>query len=427
MDLSQPVPLTGLPALRLTLGYFALTGLGRLSVLLGDYYTALRTFSFFDLKEKKIASAPSLVVSPYPALYARIPSCLASLFFHVAFCYLMLGRFVDALRLLVVIRNFYTRSKYGQHRPFGAGAAAAPGGDSAYPAPTTAFVPNIQGVAHQSDALLKRCDQMVVLLGLCHALCPLTIDESLVALVCDRQADRYQRLRAGDLATFEEAFHYAAPKFVAASRLAPSSSSSSASSSSVAAPPIPAPGAPQLSEAARTQLALFLSIIQHRLMHLYLRSIFHCCLSFSISHITSVLSSPLYAAAPSSSSSSPPSSASSPFAAQTAHFASQLADKPLREKKRLVEEWLFSFRASFLYSTHSDPSSSQLAEAVHRRRGDIDFVVAEDLLGEPAGDPDNVTIAVREGRTVRHCFDYFFKQMKRCSEIRSNVGKLLAD
>jgi hypothetical protein len=62
VDLSQPVPLTGLPALRLTLGYFALTGLGRLSVLLGDYYVTPRTFSLFDLKEKKITSAPSLVV-----------------------------------------------------------------------------------------------------------------------------------------------------------------------------------------------------------------------------------------------------------------------------------------------------------------------------------------------------------------------------
>ncbi|EOD20928.1 hypothetical protein EMIHUDRAFT_463792 [Emiliania huxleyi CCMP1516] len=67
-------------------GYFATVGLLRVQCLLADYTLALKTVEAVDLSRK--------------GLFTKVTSCHISVFYYVAFAYLMSRRYVDAIRTL---------------------------------------------------------------------------------------------------------------------------------------------------------------------------------------------------------------------------------------------------------------------------------------------------------------------------------------
>ena len=85
------------------LGYFSMIGLLRLHTLMGDYSLALKSVGHIDLSKR--------------GFYTRVPACHVTLFYYVGFSYLMLRRYVDAIRTFATIlldikrtRQYHTRS-----------------------------------------------------------------------------------------------------------------------------------------------------------------------------------------------------------------------------------------------------------------------------------------------------------------------------
>src|SRR4051812_29398083 len=68
------------------LGYFALVGLSRVQCLLGDYYGALCTLTPIDLTRR--------------GLYTRVTACHVSLYYYLAFAYLMTRRYGPAVQVV---------------------------------------------------------------------------------------------------------------------------------------------------------------------------------------------------------------------------------------------------------------------------------------------------------------------------------------
>merc|ERR1712100_909263 len=156
------------------IGYFALMQLLRMHSLLGDYHLAMQTIKRIDFH----------VEVP---LFYQIPACHVTLYYYMGFAYLMLRRYVDAMRAFSDILAFLSKTA------------------------------GVNSLSYQYDAMAKKQDQMYVLLLLALALCPRPLDEALERYIRDKFADKQARLQRGEELCFEELFQYACPKFVTAS------------------------------------------------------------------------------------------------------------------------------------------------------------------------------------------------------------------
>ncbi|CAE7855228.1 unnamed protein product, partial [Symbiodinium microadriaticum] len=156
------------------IGYFALMQLLRMHSLLGDYRLAMETIENIDFR----AEVP---------LFYRIPACHVTVFYYMGFAYMMMRRYVDASRTFQDILVFLSK------------------------------ISTVNSLSYQYDQMLKKQDQMYVLLLICNALCPQPLDESLEKPIREKHADKQMRLQQGNEACFEDLFSYACPKFVAAS------------------------------------------------------------------------------------------------------------------------------------------------------------------------------------------------------------------
>jgi len=156
------------------IGYFALMQLLRMHSLLGDYRLAMETIQSIDFS----AEVP---------LFYRIPACHVTVYYYMGFAYMMQRRYVDASRTFQDILVFLSK------------------------------ISAVNSLSYQYDQMLKKQDQMYVLLLMCNALCPQPLDESLEKPIREKHADKQMRLQQGVEACFEDLFSYACPKFVAAS------------------------------------------------------------------------------------------------------------------------------------------------------------------------------------------------------------------
>jgi len=152
------------------LGYFSLVGLLRLHCLLGDYYQALRVMENIELNKK--------------GLYSRVPACQVSVFYYVGFCYMMMGRYQDAVRTFSNIL-FYILRTQGQGRTHGG-----------------------------YSMINKKKQQLFHLLAIVMTLCPQRIDESVHAQLLGDCGEKMVRMGKGDDAAFEELFSNGCPKFI---------------------------------------------------------------------------------------------------------------------------------------------------------------------------------------------------------------------
>jgi translation initiation factor 3 subunit L len=80
-----------------SLGYFSLVGLLRVHTLLGDYHLALQTISPIALNKK--------------GLYTKVIACYITLYYYTGFVYMMMRRFVDAIRTFAHILQYISRIK----------------------------------------------------------------------------------------------------------------------------------------------------------------------------------------------------------------------------------------------------------------------------------------------------------------------------
>jgi translation initiation factor 3 subunit L len=160
-------------------GYFALMQLLRVHSLLGDYHLAMSTIKHIDFK----AGVP---------MYYEIPACHIHLCYYMGFGYMMMRRYIDAIRTFCDILVFL--QKTSGH--------------------------NV--TSYQYSVMSKKQDSMYSLLLICLALSPQPVDEMIQRTIQDKYADRQMRLQRdlsearGTYEAFEELFTFNCPKFVSA-------------------------------------------------------------------------------------------------------------------------------------------------------------------------------------------------------------------
>ncbi|KNZ62371.1 eukaryotic translation initiation factor 3 subunit L [Puccinia sorghi] len=158
------------------LGYFSIIGLLRVHVLLGDYTLALQMMNDVELTKK--------------ALFTRVNAAHVTVHYYVAFSYIMLRRYPDATRSLTHILYFLQRLK-GYHTR-----------------------------GYQFDAINKQGDRMYALLAICQAISPSKIDESISNTMKEKYGEQFSKMLSGgdaSLASFQELFTFASPKFLSLS------------------------------------------------------------------------------------------------------------------------------------------------------------------------------------------------------------------
>ena len=154
------------------LGYFSIIGLLRVHCLLGDFTLALMMLDDIELNKK--------------AMFARVTSAHYQTYYYVGFAYMMLHRYADAIKALNHILPILSRSKHDSR-------------------------------TSQYDQVTKKGDQMCVLLAICLSLSPSRVDDQLHSLLREKYSEQQTKMARGGkeaLATYEELFTFAAPKFI---------------------------------------------------------------------------------------------------------------------------------------------------------------------------------------------------------------------
>jgi len=153
------------------IGYFSIIGLLRVHCLLGDYYLAAKTIEPIDLQNKQ-------------GLFSQVPACHITLYYYIGFVYLMMRRYVDAVKIFSSVLVFISRTKQYHSR------------------------------SYQYENLMKKNEQMYGLLAICLSLCPQRVDESVHALLREKYSDKMTKMQKGDETVYEELFTAACPKFI---------------------------------------------------------------------------------------------------------------------------------------------------------------------------------------------------------------------
>ncbi|CAO4368078.1 unnamed protein product [Caenorhabditis nigoni] len=157
------------------LGYFALIGLLRTHVLLGDYHQALKTVQYVDIDPKGI--------------YNTVPTCLVTLHYFVGFSHLMMRNYGEATKMFVNCLLYIQRTKTVQSQQ-----------------------PSKKNF--QYDVIGKTWDQLFYLLAICLAVQPQRIDESIASQLAERCGERMMHMANGNVDEFRNAFSTGCPKFL---------------------------------------------------------------------------------------------------------------------------------------------------------------------------------------------------------------------
>lgn len=155
------------------IGFFSLIGLLRIHCLHGDYYLALKTINPININTR--------------GLLTKVTGCHVTFFYYLGFVYMMMRRYVDAIRTFSTILLYANRVKQYHNR------------------------------TSQYEQVLKKNEQMYGLLAISLSLCPQRVDENVHSFLREKYSDKMQRMQKGgeeSYATYEEIFIYACPKFI---------------------------------------------------------------------------------------------------------------------------------------------------------------------------------------------------------------------
>jgi len=153
------------------LAFFSLLGLCRLHCLLSDYYQALRVLNNVDMSRMEI--------------YCGVPTCQITTSYYVAFSYMMMRRYQDAIRVLSNVLVYIQKLR---------------GSLSARP--------------DVLDYVQKQAKQMYTLLCICLTLHPMRVDEVVHQNLKEEYAEKTLRLQRLEMAEFEQSFQFSCPKFL---------------------------------------------------------------------------------------------------------------------------------------------------------------------------------------------------------------------
>jgi len=208
-EIAEIVGEYGVRPLYRMLGYFSIIGLLRVHSLLGDFTLALKVMENVELTQK----------SPF----TRVTACHVTTYYYVGFCFIMLRRYLDALRTFVSILNFILRMRQYHTR------------------------------SYQYDQINRTADRMYALYAICNALSPSRLDDNISNIVKERYGEQFTKMSRGEegIPAFEELFLYACPKFICANP--PPFEDPELLAAYIEAPPI---------EPAQRHLALFLAEVR---------------------------------------------------------------------------------------------------------------------------------------------------------------------
>lgn len=109
-------------------------------------------------------------------------------YYYVGFCYMMMRRYADAIRMFSHILVYVSRTKNFQKKE-----------------------------AASYDSISKKNDQMYALVAICVAFSPTKLDDTIHTALREKYGDQFARLQKGgpeSLPLFEELFRSACPKFI---------------------------------------------------------------------------------------------------------------------------------------------------------------------------------------------------------------------
>ncbi|KMZ79487.1 eukaryotic translation initiation factor 3 subunit 6 interacting protein [Plasmodium vivax India VII] len=158
---------------RYQFAYFACCVLLKVYVLMGDYYTALKIISYIELSHK--------------ALYWKVTLCHISVFYHIAFCYLMLRRYNDCIKVLSQILIYLSKQKV--------------------------HLSNQQ--RYQQSQIHKLIDKMYFIVIICHSLSNTRLDETILQNIKENYSGKfYALLQTTNEQAYADLFYKVAPKFI---------------------------------------------------------------------------------------------------------------------------------------------------------------------------------------------------------------------
>ncbi|ETO26864.1 eukaryotic translation initiation factor 3 subunit 6 interacting protein [Reticulomyxa filosa] len=160
-------------------GFFSLIGLLRVNTMIGDYRTGLETLDPLDLRRKSALT--------------RIDTCYITAQYHLAFCYLMTRRWIDAHHTLTSILQRYQRKAWQLGRKPRKQQEEELTEQDIY-----------IDLYLSRDALLERS---YALLAVAHALVPRKLDEKLIGDPLEELFSReMSRIKDGNEETRKESF-----------------------------------------------------------------------------------------------------------------------------------------------------------------------------------------------------------------------------
>jgi len=166
----------GIAHVQLVLGYFSIVCMCRVHASCGDFHTALKSVENLDFKSSENShQAP---------VYMRVTSCYITLYYFMGYSYMMMRRYMDAVRTMSQVVLYLSRTQH-LTRPY------------------------------QYEQLNKRSEQMYKLIAICISLCPQrSVEDSIMQYIQDKYSDQLSRLSKGEESMYEEFFGFAGPKAV---------------------------------------------------------------------------------------------------------------------------------------------------------------------------------------------------------------------
>jgi translation initiation factor 3 subunit L len=137
------------------LGFFSIIATMRLQCLIGDFQSVLKTVAPIDLFTKSRS--------------AQVTACHVTLYYHVGFAYMVLRRFIDAIKTFSNILVYINRTKQFHTK------------------------------SSQFEQLMKKNDQIYSLLAICVAVCPTgqRVDDNIHTVLKDKYADKMIKMQKG--------------------------------------------------------------------------------------------------------------------------------------------------------------------------------------------------------------------------------------
>uniref|UniRef100_A0A8C9GIE3 Eukaryotic translation initiation factor 3 subunit L n=1 Tax=Piliocolobus tephrosceles TaxID=591936 RepID=A0A8C9GIE3_9PRIM len=152
--------------------YFSCCSLLNVYVLMCDYYNALKIISYIEFNHK--------------ALYWKVLLCHLNMFYNISFCYMMLRRYNDAIKILTHFLIYLSKQKLNLSNQ----------------------------LRYQQGWVHNLIYKLYLIVMICHSLCNIRLDETILHNIKEKYASKFYALQNANEQTYTELFYKIAPKFI---------------------------------------------------------------------------------------------------------------------------------------------------------------------------------------------------------------------